>query len=187
MPHTRATKTPDVCQKSNDEDNAPNDPETTKNELAVMLSAAMEKQHFFTESQFPSLNGKQNEIKSDLASCTKDIQKLCADCNDLRKRLVLAEKSTKQNKKLTCRVSKWYLLTLRIDLKDLIISLTCFCFSVMPSCPRKKCYLYLEVVFHFYLLGIYTLFIMEWAVSLVVVACFLSVRCLWFLGGWYGE
>ena len=96
MPHTRSTKSSNIHQNSDDESLC-GGPEAGSSELAAMIAAAVEKQRFFIESQLSGLNRKLDDIKTDLANCTKDIQKLCAECNNLSKRMTTAEKSTKLN------------------------------------------------------------------------------------------
>ncbi len=59
-----------------------------------MLDTAMETQQQFIEMQFTGLNGRLDEIKKDLAGCSKAIGKLHNDHNDLCKKVDKAEKTT---------------------------------------------------------------------------------------------
>lgn len=95
MPQQRKPKpsTPDL-----EPDESSQDSEVETNRLAAMLGEAMAQQRRFIEDQFSGLNGKLDAIKTDLANCTKDVQKLRGECTDLRKKMEKAEKTTEDNK-----------------------------------------------------------------------------------------
>ena len=67
------------------------------NELTAMLETAMEKQREFMAAQFAGLNGRLDEIKTEMSRCTKDIAKLRTDYSDICKRLGKTENTTKSN------------------------------------------------------------------------------------------
>ena len=58
----------------------------------------MEKQREFVVAQFAGLNGKLDEIKTEMSRCTKDVAKLCTDYSDLRKRVDKTANTIKSNK-----------------------------------------------------------------------------------------
>ena len=83
MPKSRKAARPlDPNHESPDEDDG-----EQGNRLAAMLETAMDKQREFMEAQFAGLNGRLDEIKTDLSRCSKDIAKLRTDYSDLRKRV----------------------------------------------------------------------------------------------------
>lgn len=100
MSHTRSTKSPDVHQNSNDE--TLNKPEAGSSELAAHDSCHYGEKNIFFKSQFTSLNRKLNDIQSDLANSTMDVQKR-TDCNDLYKRMVRVEKKLGESSEVVVR------------------------------------------------------------------------------------
>lgn len=66
--------------------------------LATMLEAAMDKQREYMAAQFTGLNGRLDDIKTELTRCSKDVAKLRTDYSDLRKRMEKAEKSSEAHK-----------------------------------------------------------------------------------------
>lgn len=92
MPKPRKSKRPlDPNHESSDEDEQ-------GNKLTAMLETALEKQREFMVAQFAGLNGRLDEIKTEMSGCTKDVAKLRTDYSDLRKRVNKTDNTIKSNK-----------------------------------------------------------------------------------------
>ena len=98
MPKPKKSARPlDPNHESSDEDDGEHG-----NKLAAMLETTMDKQRKFMEAQFAGLNGRLDEIKTDLSRRSNDIAKLRTEYSDLRKRVDKTENTTESNKaKLT--------------------------------------------------------------------------------------
>lgn len=94
MPKPRKSTRPlDPNHESSDEDEG-----EEGNKLTAMLETAMEKQQEFMVAQFAGLNGRLDEIKTEMSRCTKDVAKLRTDYSNLRKRVNKTENTIKSNK-----------------------------------------------------------------------------------------
>ena len=90
MPKPRKSTRPlDPNHESSDEDEG-----EEGNKLTAMLETAMEKQQKFMVAQFAGLNGRLDEIKTEMSRCTKDVAKLRTDYSNLRKRVNKTENAS---------------------------------------------------------------------------------------------